>query len=131
MSLGNNLRRIRKEKGLSQTQLSEMAGIRVAHISKLENDDGDPKLSTLYKLMGALQCSADGLLMDKDNVGLSSVLKVMMERIDSFPEEDKKTVIRMIHYYSQGLGEELRLTKNKTWFKEFVHGDAVESPLPE
>ncbi len=131
MSLGNNLKRLRKYKGLSQDQLSKITGIRVAHVSKLENNASDPKLSTIYKLMDGLECSAESLLMDKDKVGLNSILKSLLERVEQLPDEDKKTVIRLMHYYSQGVGEELALTKNRHWFKNFVRGETAENPLPE
>ena len=130
MSFGNNLRTLRKYKGLSQDQLSKITGIRVAHISKLENDSSDPKSSTIYKLMDGLGCSADSLLMDKDKVGLNTILKTMLERVEQLPEENRKIMIDIIHHYCQSVGATLALTENKTWFKEFILGKVVESPLP-
>lgn len=44
----------RKEKGLTQKQLSELTGIPQADISRLENGDGNPSLKTIQRL-------ADGL----------------------------------------------------------------------
>ncbi len=131
MSLGNNLRRMRKDKGFSQDQLSGKTGIRVAHISKLESGSSDPKLSTIYKLMEGLNCSADSLLMDKNKVGINNILKITLERVERLPETNKRTIIDVIHHYCQSVGATLALTENKTWAKEFMLGPAVENPLPD
>lgn len=131
MSLGSNLRRMRKDLGLSQEQLSDKTGIRVAHISKIESDKTDPKLSTIYKLVESLECSADSLLMDKNKVGLDSILKATLERVGNLPDSNKRTIIDVIHHYCQSVGATLALTENRTWAKEFMLGPAVENPLPE
>lgn len=131
MSLGSNLRRMRKDRGLSQEQLSDKTGIRVAHISKIESDGTDPKLSTIYKLLESLECSADSLLMDKNKVGLDSIMKATLERVDQLPDENKRVLIDVIHHYCQSVGATLAMTENKTWLKQFVLGPAVESPLPD
>ncbi|MEJ1367062.1 MAG: helix-turn-helix transcriptional regulator [Candidatus Sedimenticola sp. (ex Thyasira tokunagai)] len=130
MSLGKNLRRMRKDGGLSQDQLSNKTGIRVAHISKLESDSSDPKLSTIYKLMEGLNCSAESLLMDKEKVGIDSILKVTLERLQRLPDPNKRIIIDVIHHYCQSVGATLALTENRTWMKEFVLGPAIENPLP-
>ncbi|EWH08086.1 Cro/CI family transcriptional regulator [Catenovulum agarivorans DS-2] len=99
MSLGDNLKNLRKELNYTQTELSEYTGIKVGHISKLENNDSDPKLSTIYKLMNVLQCSADELLMDETYSPLTGVLKSCFKRIDSLEPYDKKILIHLINTY--------------------------------
>jgi len=99
MSLGDNLKRIRKEKGFTQGDLSEKTGIKVGHISKLENNESDPKLSTLYKLMRELNCSSDELLMNESYSPLSGVVKQAFNRIQSLPAEDKATLVNVINRY--------------------------------
>lgn len=131
MSFGENVRRLRKDKGYSQDQLSRASGIKMAHISRLESDSSDPKLSTLYKLMEALNCSADSLLMDKDRVGIDSIMKATLERLAALPDANKRVIIDVIHHYCQSVGATLALTENRTWLKEFVLGPAVAHPLPK
>ena len=43
MALGENLRRLRKEKGWTQHELAERAGIKLTHISTLEKVESDPQ----------------------------------------------------------------------------------------
>ncbi|MBK9467513.1 MAG: helix-turn-helix domain-containing protein [Gammaproteobacteria bacterium] len=64
------------------------------HISKLERDDDtDPKLSTIYKLMNALGCSADDLLTDGERVGPSGRLQGAFKRAEELPEERQEIIL--------------------------------------
>lgn len=47
--IGNRIRLIRKEKGLSQQQLSEKAGVGIDYISNLETKGSNIKIDTLEK----------------------------------------------------------------------------------
>ncbi len=96
MSIGRNLKSLRAKNGWTQGDLSKETGIKVAHISKLENDEGDPKLSTLEKLIKALQCDADELLFDKKTSGLASVIKHYLKRILSLPASEKAFFIKLM-----------------------------------
>ena len=53
MSFGENLRRLRRDKGLTQAELGKLADMKITHMSKLENDTGDPKLSTLGEIFNS------------------------------------------------------------------------------
>jgi len=48
---GEYIRKLRKERGLSQTELSKLANISQAHIAKIENEKVDPRLSTVNKIL--------------------------------------------------------------------------------
>ena len=104
MSLGKNIRRMRRDKGWTQAELAERAGIKINHVSKLEQDDTDPKLSTLYKLMQAFSCSPDSLLMDLARVTTDAVLKHTLERATALPEPAKLVVIEMVDGYCMSVG---------------------------
>lgn len=96
MSIGKNLKRLRVNKGWTQGDLSEKTGIKVAHISKLENDEGDPKLSTIQKLINALECKADELLFNKSASGTSAILSNYINRAFYLPAKDKALLIEII-----------------------------------
>lgn len=104
MSLGQNIRRMRRDKGWTQSQLADRTGIKINHISKLEQDASDPKLTTLYKLMQAFSCSPDSLLMDLNRVTTDAILKQTLERATALPEEDKLTIIRVVDGYCMAAG---------------------------
>jgi transcriptional regulator with XRE-family HTH domain len=53
-SVGNKLRTIREERGLSQRELAQRAGISTNAISLIERDENSPSVSTLQSLAAAL-----------------------------------------------------------------------------
>lgn len=55
--VGEQLRFIREEKGLSQERLAELAGMTHAQISRIETGKDNPTLNTLEKIIGALEIS--------------------------------------------------------------------------
>ena len=60
--LGQNLKRIRTKKAISQTKIAKELGIDRAFISNIENGKTNPTLSTIAKLAKTLGVSADELL---------------------------------------------------------------------
>lgn len=75
MAISNNIRNARKEKGYTQKQLAELAGIATITLQQYESGKRVPKVEQLVKLSTALQVSVDDLLEDTD----SPILKVMKE----------------------------------------------------
>jgi HTH-type transcriptional regulator/antitoxin HipB len=52
--VGHLIQRIRQERGLNQTQLAQLAGLRQEMISKIETGQGGVKLSTVSDVLAAL-----------------------------------------------------------------------------
>lgn len=48
---GDYIKKLRTERGLSQTELAKLANISQAHIAKIENEKVDPRLSTVNKIL--------------------------------------------------------------------------------
>ena len=71
MSLGdvmkNNLKRLRKEKGLTQLALQMKTGIEQALLSKFENGERVPPTETLVKLAEFYDVSIDYILCRTEN----------------------------------------------------------------
>ena len=64
VSFATNLRRRRKELGLSQEQLGARADIQMADISRYESGNRDPRVSTVARLAAALETPIGELLAD-------------------------------------------------------------------
>lgn len=63
--MGNNLKRLRSEAGISQSKLSELSGVNLQMIQKYEQgvkDINKAQGETLYKLAQALDCTIEDLL---------------------------------------------------------------------
>ena len=54
MSLGNALRQLRKNKGLTLAELAEQTGSYVGNLSRIERDQANPSLELLYRIAEAL-----------------------------------------------------------------------------
>ncbi len=55
--VGQNVRRIREQKGLTQEQFAEISGFSQQYISGLEQGRRNPTVITLYELAAALGAS--------------------------------------------------------------------------
>ena len=60
----NNLKKIRKEQGISQGRLAMMLGVTQGAVSQWETGRAAPNMFVLKKLAVILQCTVDELLAD-------------------------------------------------------------------
>lgn len=63
-TLGKRINQLRKEKGLTSEQLSEICGVNAVHIRKIESGGSLPSFPLFVKICNALGTSADFLLGD-------------------------------------------------------------------
>ena len=55
VKIGGNLRRLREDRLLTQAELAERAGIALSSLVRIENDQVDPRFSSIRKIAGALE----------------------------------------------------------------------------
>jgi transcriptional regulator with XRE-family HTH domain len=60
--LGDNIRRIRESKGMSQGDICRITGMDRGYISRVENGSKNPTISNLEKIANALGVKPDELL---------------------------------------------------------------------
>ncbi len=60
--LGENLKRIRMQKGISQSDISKSLGVSRGFVSNIENAKTNPTLATIAKLAKAVDVPASELL---------------------------------------------------------------------
>lgn len=68
--VASNLRKLRKELGISQEELAEKCGLHRTYIGAIERSERNITLQTLEKLAGSLGVSPLELLKDNSDVGL-------------------------------------------------------------
>lgn len=61
MSLGENIKEIRKKKGYTQKQLAEKLGTSPQNLAQYETGKRQPKLETIKKMADALECNVSDL----------------------------------------------------------------------
>ena len=64
MTTGQKLRRVRKNRGLTQAQFAKCLGIAEPTVRKYESDAIEPKLSTIVKFAKALDINPTKILPD-------------------------------------------------------------------
>lgn len=63
-ALGKRINQLRKSKGLTSEQLSELCGVNAVHIRRIESGGSLPSFSLFLKICNVLGTSADYLLGD-------------------------------------------------------------------
>jgi len=79
MTLGEQLKKLRAEKGLSQPELAELASIEQSYLSKLENDKSLPSNEVFRKLLRAFSLSVAQLLEPLDTNYIKNNLLVISD----------------------------------------------------
>ncbi len=99
-SFGQRLARIRKEKGLTQVELSKKMGIIQVLISDYERDKLRPYHETIASFAKALDVSADELLGLKPSKskGKGPSLKIFrrLKRIEELPPSQQRFILKTI-----------------------------------
>jgi len=76
MTIGKRIAQLRKEKGLTQEELSQMMEVSAQAVSKWENDQTCPDIASLPKLAKILGVTVDELLSGKEeNAPIARVLE--------------------------------------------------------
>lgn len=100
MTFGQKLRQLRKEKELSQDELSEKINVDGRHISRYENGRFMPSADVIVKIAEVFNVSIDYLLFeDGPRTPLKYKNKELIEKIKSLEnitERDKETLINII-----------------------------------
>ena len=94
MNIGENIKRIRTAKNLSQKEVVTAAKLDTAQYSRIETGKTDPSVSTLDRIAKALGVSLAELFASADELKeINSLDKSVMEKvslIESLSEEEKK-----------------------------------------
>ncbi|KAF1079095.1 MAG: hypothetical protein GQF41_4594 [Candidatus Rifleibacterium amylolyticum] len=98
---GKRLTRLRKAKGLTQTELAEKTGVTQRVIAYYEADDAQPPGAILIDLADALEITVDELLgrtkIEKPLMSAQNArLLKRLQRIENLPTADKRTVFKIL-----------------------------------
>jgi transcriptional regulator with XRE-family HTH domain len=115
MSLANNIKRLREEKGILQKEIANEVGLGISHYSKIENGQREASVELLDKLAKFYAISIDQIVHMDNEIPKEVTLEdktanEQVRLIAELDEKDKTIVFGMI---------ETMLTKKK--FKDFFH----------
>jgi transcriptional regulator with XRE-family HTH domain len=63
--VARNLRVLRKQKGFTQEELADSAGINRNYVGQIEREEKSPTVDTLEKLANALKANADDFFVQR------------------------------------------------------------------
>lgn len=75
MNFGERLKQLRTDKGLTQPQLAQLAGIEQSYLSKLENDKSVPSAEMFTTILAALEVDEATFLQGLDKASLETTLR--------------------------------------------------------
>lgn len=100
MNIGDNIKRIRVAKNLSQKEVVLVAKLDAAQYSRIENGKTDPSVSTLERIAKAIGVSlADLFASSEDLKEINSYDKSVMEKValmEALNNEEKQTIYIML-----------------------------------
>lgn len=96
---GDKIRKLRKEKGLTQKQLGELCGIADSNIRKYESGKQNPKLETLQKIAKALDVPITALRADilPDIRSVSAIVQSSAEVMKNMAENSNQAMSESIN----------------------------------
>ena len=91
MKFGDNLRKIRKSKKMSQEQLAEKMNVTRQSVSKWENGESYPEMNNVFELCKVLNCKLNELVYP-DMSDISSLDEEIVMNVVKFNEKKQKEV---------------------------------------
>lgn len=95
-TLGERIRRRRREKGWTQGELARRVGIKPSRISKYENGTYQPSLATVKAIADALGTTTDHLLGRGPQPDSDARLKDLLSRLDELPAEPRNAIAEIL-----------------------------------
>lgn len=95
LTIGNTIRKLRKQRGLTQEQLADSIGISFQAVSKWENNIGLPDITLLPVLAAFFGCSTDELLGYNKSEIKEEVRRIAKETV-AYREKHQNIGIQMI-----------------------------------
>lgn len=95
-TVGRRIRSARIDKGWTQEELAEKAGISPTHVSVIERAGNSVKLETFVSICCALGISADDILQDLVPVSVNTQVSELESILHDQPREVKRIALRVV-----------------------------------
>ena len=119
MSLGNNIKRIRKNKGLTQKELAEKLKVNINTIQNYENGRREPKIEVIKNLGEILDVSLSEFFWDDDIKREEANIQKLKSKL---PESEEVLITESptTRKYNDSNFEGIRI------LKDFLKNDAIQ-----
>jgi transcriptional regulator with XRE-family HTH domain len=94
MTLGEKIKQIRNNKGLSQPELAERVGIEQSYLSKLENDKSMPSNDIFRRLMTAFEITVSDFVSQFEESYIRTTLCQITDVENHYAQEQSKYLLK-------------------------------------
>ena len=94
--IGKRIQELRKKKGITQEQLSEVIDISPHYLSALERGVYNIKLETLVKILNSLDISADEVFCDVVDRSCAVTPNRLTEKLETLPIEEQAKILAVV-----------------------------------
>lgn len=96
MKIGSRITELRKEKGLSRSELGELIGTSSAIIGRYERDEMLPSIEIAQKIANALDVSIDFLAGNSSVVLKNNNMIKRLEAINEMPNDEQSKIFGVV-----------------------------------
>lgn len=101
--LGQQLRKVRREKGYTLQNLAEKAGVGNVYLSEIERGLKMPSLGSFIRLVEALEISADSILRGDLSSGKEYIYDEITQKMQNLTPQQRKTAADILDGYLRNL----------------------------
>ncbi len=100
--LGRRIARRRKQLGLSQSRVNEMAGLSDKYLSNIERAVSVPSIDVIMKLCAVLKTTPDELLLGAETPsGMGNIGRVAAMKVEAMPREKQLLALSLLDWISE------------------------------
>ena len=108
--VGRRIQEMRKSRGLTQSELSQLLDLSTKYISNIECGFKTPKLNTFVAIANALQCDANLLLADVLDVTTGQESGLVSKKLLALPPEEQRRILRVVEIMIDETGSKCQQT---------------------
>jgi len=94
--MGKRIQQVRKARGLTQEEFSQMVDLSAKYISNVECGFKMPKLNTFVAMANALECDANSLLSDVLDVTTGQESGLLSKKLSALPMQEQRRILRVL-----------------------------------
>ncbi|MFZ9847360.1 MAG: helix-turn-helix domain-containing protein [Flavobacteriales bacterium] len=99
INIGDNLRKLRIQKGLSQKEVADLMGVATTQYGRIENGKTTPTIASLFKVSKALKVNIRTFIGPLEIADQDIKDKTILEKakmLEELGDEDRKAIFRII-----------------------------------
>ena len=96
VSLGRQIAKFRKNRGLKQEELAEMVSLSTSYISAIERGVKNPTLENFIAIANVLKVSSDELLREELEVRFDIQMTQLGAMLESLDDNEKELILHVV-----------------------------------